>query len=159
MENNRSRVHSSQPRQPLKKDGGLVLFYWQFFAPLDRDALMWSLLSFQSRVDRFFVVQYTKTGKTYEMTSKYTKVQKHIPNGRKIDQIVIKYCNIFHCKALHNLPTLGFWVWRYTLWQPCFRDYLKVIQRNFRQFMKLRNWAWFGIIQKTRPLVIRPICC
>ena len=28
-----------------------------------------------------------------------------------------------------------------------------MIQRNFRQFMKLRNWAWFGIIQKTRPLI------
>ena len=30
---------------------------------------------------------------------------------------------------------------------------MKVIQRNFRQFLKLRNWAWFGIIQKTRPLI------
>ena len=33
------------------------------------------------------------------------------------------------------------------------REYLKVLQRNFRQFLKLRNWAWFSIIQKTRPLI------
>ena len=30
---------------------------------------------------------------------------------------------------------------------------IKVIQRNFRQFLKLRNWGWFSLIQKTRPLV------
>ena len=30
---------------------------------------------------------------------------------------------------------------------------MKVIQRNFRQFLKLRHWAWFSVIQKTRPLI------
>ena len=33
------------------------------------------------------------------------------------------------------------------------RELIKVIQRNFRQFLKLRNWGWFSLIQKTRPLV------
>merc|ERR1712045_71216 len=33
------------------------------------------------------------------------------------------------------------------------RELMKVIQRNFRKFMSLRNWAWFVIIQKTRPLI------
>ncbi|TRY80602.1 hypothetical protein TCAL_03006 [Tigriopus californicus] len=33
------------------------------------------------------------------------------------------------------------------------RDLLKVIQRNFRKYMQLRNWGWFIIIQKTRPLI------
>ncbi|XP_040566481.1 myosin-3 [Lepeophtheirus salmonis] len=33
------------------------------------------------------------------------------------------------------------------------REYLKVIQRNFRKYMRLRNWGWFSIIQKTRPLI------
>merc|ERR1711997_768363 len=33
------------------------------------------------------------------------------------------------------------------------RELMKVIQRNFRKFMSLRNWGWFVIIQKTRPLV------
>ena len=28
-----------------------------------------------------------------------------------------------------------------------------MIQRNFRQFLTLRHWGWFSIIQKTRPLV------
>jgi hypothetical protein len=30
-------------------------------------------------------------------------------NGSKIDLVPIKYTNIFHCKALQNLPSLGFW--------------------------------------------------
>merc|ERR1719150_2897243 len=33
------------------------------------------------------------------------------------------------------------------------RELMKVIQRNFRKFQVLRNWGWFIIIQKTRPLV------
>ena len=33
------------------------------------------------------------------------------------------------------------------------RNLLIVIQRNFRKFMQLRNWGWFIIIQKTRPLI------
>ena len=35
----------------------------------------------------------------------------------------------------------------------CNREFIKVIQRNFRQFLRLRNWGWFSLIQKTRPLV------
>merc|ERR1719162_1093383 len=33
------------------------------------------------------------------------------------------------------------------------RELMKVIQRNFRQFMEMREWGWFIIIQKTRPLI------
>merc|ERR1712212_524535 len=33
------------------------------------------------------------------------------------------------------------------------KDLMKVIQRNFRKFMSLRNWGWFIIIQKTKPLI------
>merc|ERR1712149_111301 len=33
------------------------------------------------------------------------------------------------------------------------RELMKVIQRNFRKYMSLRNWGWFIIIQKTRPLI------
>merc|ERR1719266_1599675 len=33
------------------------------------------------------------------------------------------------------------------------RDLMKVIQRNFKKFCSLRNWGWFIIIQKTRPLI------
>jgi hypothetical protein len=41
------------------------------------------------------------------------------PNGRKIDQMCIKYTDIFHCKNLQKLLKFGFLVWKYTLWQPC----------------------------------------
>merc|ERR1712045_153237 len=33
------------------------------------------------------------------------------------------------------------------------RELMKVIQRNFRKYMSLRNWGWFIIIQNTRPLI------
>ena len=33
------------------------------------------------------------------------------------------------------------------------RFLMTVVQRNFRKFMQLRNWGWFVIIQKTKPLV------
>merc|ERR1712029_892003 len=33
------------------------------------------------------------------------------------------------------------------------RELMKVIQRNFRKYQSLRNWGWFIIIQKTRPLI------
>merc|ERR1719266_603200 len=36
------------------------------------------------------------------------------------------------------------------------RELIKVAQRNFRKYMALRDWGWFVIIQKTRPMVGRP---
>merc|ERR1739848_497472 len=33
------------------------------------------------------------------------------------------------------------------------RELMKVIQRNYRKYMELRDWGWFIIIQKTKPLV------
>merc|ERR1711997_532918 len=36
------------------------------------------------------------------------------------------------------------------------RELIKVGQRNFRKYMSMRDWGWFVIIQKTRPLIGRP---
>merc|ERR1719284_1179958 len=36
------------------------------------------------------------------------------------------------------------------------RELIKVGQRNFRKYMSMREWGWFIIIQKTRPLIGRP---
>merc|ERR1719510_2295059 len=36
------------------------------------------------------------------------------------------------------------------------RELIKVAQRNFRKYMSMREWGWFIIIQKTRPLVGMP---
>merc|ERR1712180_469618 len=33
------------------------------------------------------------------------------------------------------------------------RELMKVIQRNFRKYQSLRNWGWFVIIQKPKPLI------
>jgi hypothetical protein len=37
-----------------------------------------------------------------------------------MDQVSIKYTNIFHCKTLQNLPKFGFLVCKQTIWQPWF---------------------------------------
>merc|ERR1719356_822758 len=36
------------------------------------------------------------------------------------------------------------------------RELIKVCQRNFRKYMSMRDWGWFVIIQKTRPLIGMP---
>merc|ERR1719411_2330601 len=36
------------------------------------------------------------------------------------------------------------------------RELIKVGQRQFRKYMAMRDWGWFVIIQKTRPLVGMP---
>merc|ERR1719266_2119000 len=33
------------------------------------------------------------------------------------------------------------------------REYIQVVQRNFRKYVQSRDWPWFIIIQKTRPLI------
>jgi myosin heavy subunit len=36
------------------------------------------------------------------------------------------------------------------------RELLVVAQRNFRKYLAAREWGWFQIIQRTRPLIGRP---
>jgi hypothetical protein len=43
-----------------------------------------------------------------------------MPNGWNIDQMAIKYRNIFHCKTLQNSPKVGFLVRKETIWQLWF---------------------------------------
>jgi hypothetical protein len=44
------------------------------------------------------------------MIINYTKCPETLPNDCKIDQMPIKYTNIFNCKILQNLPKFGFLV-------------------------------------------------
>jgi hypothetical protein len=58
-----------------------------------------------------------------------------------MDQVSIKYSNIFHCKTLQNLPKFGFLVLKQTIWQPCVRPILQCnqcvqIRRNFAVWAK-----------------------
>jgi hypothetical protein len=73
------------------------------------------------RIARFFLRQCTKAGKNvhtkfpqnYQMTVKWSQ-----QNGSNIFQMGITSTNIFHSKALQPLPSLGFLVWKWTIWQP-----------------------------------------
>jgi hypothetical protein len=54
-----------------------------------------------------------KTYQKRENIPNYYKIyqkRKILPDGNQIDQMVIKYTNIFHCKTLQNLPKLVFLV-------------------------------------------------
>jgi hypothetical protein len=59
------------------------------------------------------------------MTTNYT-------NGHKIFQMVMKYTNIYHSKALQNVPKLGFLVRKQTIWQT-WRQSLLLSRRVFNQ--------------------------
>jgi hypothetical protein len=77
------------------------------------------------------------------MTLKYTKMATKVPNGRRMDQMAIKYA-IFHWKTLQkNFPNWNFWFWKYTIWQPWLSTVL-VSQRYFlRRFEKNLFWTRF----------------
>jgi hypothetical protein len=65
---------------------------------------------------------YQNGGKYTKMTSTFTKIViNYTKKGRIIFQMALKYTNIFHSTALQNIPTLGIWVWKYTIWQSCDR--------------------------------------
>merc|ERR1712016_186243 len=63
------------------------------------------------------------------------------------DNIVLKLLRFLQaeCHAYNRLKTFRI--------KRDQRELMKVIQRNFRKYMTLRNWGWFIIIQKTRPLI------
>jgi hypothetical protein len=69
------------------------------------------------RVARFFLTQYTKTGKNIPKYHNITKWPLSIKDGLKIFSMTTIYIGILHSKALQNLPKLGFLVWKYTIWQ------------------------------------------
>jgi hypothetical protein len=89
--------------------------------------------------------KYTKLPQTT-----YTKRLYIIPKGRKLFQMVIKYNNIFHSKALQTLPKLGFLVWKQTIWQPWVRlpprkckD--KIFHALYLSIYILRPWEWINL--------------
>jgi hypothetical protein len=46
----------------------------------------------------------------------------------------IKYTNIYHSKALQNIPKLWLLVWKHTVWQPCLeKRFSKIISKFFTQ--------------------------
>jgi hypothetical protein len=46
------------------------------------------------------------------MEIEYTKWLWNIPKSRKIDQMFIKYANMFNCNSLQKLPKMGSLVWK-----------------------------------------------
>ena len=68
----------------------------------------------------------------------------------KRDEIVLRLVRYFQGQALMNIKGEGFKRRRDQ------RELIKVCQRQFRKYIALREWGWFVIIQKTRPLIGMP---
>merc|ERR1719147_262070 len=66
------------------------------------------------------------------------------------DELVIKWLRFLQGEVYKRVKNVKFGKKRDQ------RELIKVAQRNFRKYMALRDWGWFVIIQKTRPLVGRP---
>merc|ERR1719244_392136 len=66
------------------------------------------------------------------------------------DDIVIKLLRMLQGQAYKHIKTKIYEKKRDQ------RELIKVAQRNFRKYMALRDWGWFVIIQKTRPLIGMP---
>ena len=66
------------------------------------------------------------------------------------DDIVIKLLRMMQGQVLKHIRTKVYEKRRDQ------RELIKVAQRNFRKYMALRDWGWFVIIQKTRPLIGMP---
>merc|ERR1719481_1235144 len=68
----------------------------------------------------------------------------------KRDDIVLKLVRMMQGQVFKHIKTKLFEKKRDQ------RELIKVCQRQFRKYMALRDWGWFVIIQKTRPLIGMP---
>merc|ERR1711972_170805 len=66
------------------------------------------------------------------------------------DDIVIKLVRFLQGEVLKRIRTVVYEKKRDQ------RELIKVAQRNFRKYLAMRDWGWFVIIQKTRPLIGQP---
>jgi hypothetical protein len=55
----------------------------------------------------FYWYSIPKTGKMYQMNTKFTKWPQNLPNLSKIFQMAIKYINIFQSKVLQKFTQIG----------------------------------------------------
>jgi len=68
----------------------------------------------------------------------------------KRDDIVIKLLRMIQGQAFKHIKSKSF------IKRRDQRELIKVCQRNFRKYMALRDWGWFVIIHKTKPLIGLP---
>merc|ERR1712045_980812 len=66
------------------------------------------------------------------------------------DELVLKWVRMIQGEVLKRIRTRVYEQKRDQ------RELIKVAQRNFRKYVSMRQWGWFVIIQKTRPLIGQP---
>jgi hypothetical protein len=69
-----------------------------------------------------------------------------------MDQVSIKYSNIFQCKTHQNLPKFGFLVWKQTIWHPC-HTVIKDWRIGIRDAFSVRVWPQTWV--QTLELILR----
>jgi hypothetical protein len=66
------------------------------------------------------------------MAIKYTRWPRNKPNGGKIDEMSLKFPNIFHYKTLKNEPKLAILFWKYNIWQHRIRVF-RLSNKNIKR--------------------------
>merc|ERR550539_97083 len=66
------------------------------------------------------------------------------------DDLVIRWVRLIQGEVLKRIRTRVYEQKRDQ------RELIKVAQRNFRKYVSMREWGWFVIIQKTRPMIGMP---
>jgi hypothetical protein len=106
----------------------------------------WQAAPFHNQGCQIFWHNIPKRG-IYQIATK-------LPNGHKMCQMAIiyifqmgiKYSNLFHSNALRNLPKLGFFVWKITIWQPCSQchgaEKFPVGVASHNQWFEERHLCW-----------------
>jgi hypothetical protein len=92
------------------------ILFPQTFEPSDSKVSFFSACKQGCQI--FLGTKYQKTGKNYQITTKFNKYPQNLLNGRKIYLKAIKYTNIFLSKALQNVPEIGIFGMPMYIWQP-----------------------------------------
>jgi hypothetical protein len=68
---------------------------------------------------------------------KYTKLPRNYQMAVMSSKWTYNISNLFHSKALHNYPKLGFLVWKYIIWQPWLQYFPKFLHLRWprRQYI------------------------
>jgi hypothetical protein len=74
-----------------------------------------------ARVARFLMLQYTKTGKIYQITIKYSKWSQNIPNDHNIDQSAINIPTFTIARPSIIYQKRDFWLEKMTSGNPSHR--------------------------------------
>jgi hypothetical protein len=101
---------STAPRRP-REQWGFCFTRWEQGCQIFRGTIYQNgeIYALYHNILNISPQNWPKCNKNYKMTGNLPILSK------------FSFTRIFRCKTLQNLPKSGFWVWKYTIWQPWVR--------------------------------------